>query len=334
MSGRSFASRPGRLELAALQARAGCAVRGCWIPLGARVALCSICGGVVLRNPMEAAINYYERHIGDYLKDTSHLSLLEHGIYGRLLDVYYTREGAIPDAQAARLIGARSKDEREALSAVLAEFFTLADGDWHQARCDAEIGAYQSKQAEKPASKEGAKERQRRTRERRERLFETLRSYGVTMAYNATTREIEEELSRVTNRHSSQPVTRDECVTSDDVTPHVTRHDTATQTPDTRHQTPESASRSAREPSPAGIVCKALRQIGFSSTNPCDPRLIALLEAGATQDEIVAVGEEAVKGGKGWAWLLAVVQARRNDAAAIKLSPTSEDRKSKFEGVL
>jgi uncharacterized protein YdaU (DUF1376 family) len=102
-------------------------------------------------------LNYYERHIGDYLKDTSHLSLLEHGIYGRLLDVYYTREGAIPDAQAARLIGARSKEEREALTAVLAEFFVLTEGHWHQARCDIEVEAYQAKQAEKPATKENAK---------------------------------------------------------------------------------------------------------------------------------------------------------------------------------
>jgi uncharacterized protein YdaU (DUF1376 family) len=70
-------------------------------------------------------VNYYERHIGDYLKDTAHLSLLEHGVYSRLLDVYYTRENAIPSDQAARLIGARSKDEREAMQAVLAEFFAL-----------------------------------------------------------------------------------------------------------------------------------------------------------------------------------------------------------------
>ena len=46
-------------------------------------------------------MNYYKRHIGDYLKDTAHLSLLEHGVYARLLDVYYTRETAIPDDQAA-----------------------------------------------------------------------------------------------------------------------------------------------------------------------------------------------------------------------------------------
>ena len=54
-------------------------------------------------------MNYYKRHIGDYMKDASHLSLLEHGVYMRLIDVYYTRESSIPEDQAARLIGARTK---------------------------------------------------------------------------------------------------------------------------------------------------------------------------------------------------------------------------------
>lgn len=90
-------------------------------------------------------MNFYKRHIGDYLKATSHLSLLEHGIYTRLLDVYYTREGAIPADQAARLVGARSKDEREALDAVLTEFFVQVGGAWTQKRCDEEIAHYQEK---------------------------------------------------------------------------------------------------------------------------------------------------------------------------------------------
>ena len=84
-------------------------------------------------------MNYYKRHIGDYLKDTAHLSLLEHGIYTRLLDVYYTRESAIPEAQAARLIGARSEAEREAMQLVLEEFFELRDGVWIQHRCEREL---------------------------------------------------------------------------------------------------------------------------------------------------------------------------------------------------
>lgn len=90
-------------------------------------------------------MNYYKRHIGDYLKDTAHLSLLEHGVYARLLDVYYTREAAIPDEQAARLIGARSKEELAALRAVLGEFFTLEHGAWTQQRCEFEIGLKEEK---------------------------------------------------------------------------------------------------------------------------------------------------------------------------------------------
>ena len=97
-------------------------------------------------------MNYYERHIGDYLKDTAHLSLLEHGIYGRLLDIYYTREAAIPEAQVMRLVGARSPEEFSAVRDVLSEFFTR-DGDvWRHSRCDKELAKYQDKQRKAKAS--------------------------------------------------------------------------------------------------------------------------------------------------------------------------------------
>ncbi len=97
-------------------------------------------------------MNYYERHIGDYLKNTAHLSLLEHGIYTRLLDVYYTREDGIPIDQVERLIGVRSKEERKALGDVLDEFFTVEDGVLRQARCDKEIERFQDKQRKAKAS--------------------------------------------------------------------------------------------------------------------------------------------------------------------------------------
>ena len=90
-------------------------------------------------------MNYYKRHIGDYMKDASHLSLLEHGVYMRLLDVYYTRECAIPVDQAARLISARTKEEKAAIEAVVREFFTVVDGAYTQTRCDSEIAAMQHK---------------------------------------------------------------------------------------------------------------------------------------------------------------------------------------------
>jgi uncharacterized protein YdaU (DUF1376 family) len=85
-------------------------------------------------------MNYYKRHIGDYMKDAGHLSLLEHGVYTRLMDVYYTRETGIPVDQAARLIGARSKDELAALAQVTQEFFSVVDGCYTQGRCVRVIG--------------------------------------------------------------------------------------------------------------------------------------------------------------------------------------------------
>jgi uncharacterized protein YdaU (DUF1376 family) len=97
-------------------------------------------------------LNYYERHIGDYLKDTAHLSLLEHGIYGRLLDIYYTREEPIPEAQVMRLVGARSDEEKSSVRDVLNEFFTRDGDEWRHTRCDREIDRYQDKQRKAKAS--------------------------------------------------------------------------------------------------------------------------------------------------------------------------------------
>jgi uncharacterized protein YdaU (DUF1376 family) len=92
-------------------------------------------------------VNYYKRHIGDYAAATRHLSLLEHGVYGMLLDVYYTTEKPLPVDERAvfRLVGARSEDERQAVTTILGEFFTSAPDGFHQTRCDEEIAVKQEK---------------------------------------------------------------------------------------------------------------------------------------------------------------------------------------------
>lgn len=84
-------------------------------------------------------MNYYERHLGDYAKDTAHLTMLEHGAYGLLLDRYYSTEVGIPQDQVHRIARARSRDEKAAVDAVLAEFFVLTDGVWINRRSEEEI---------------------------------------------------------------------------------------------------------------------------------------------------------------------------------------------------
>jgi hypothetical protein len=84
---------------------------------------------------------------------------------------------------------------------------------------------------------------------------------------------------------------------------------------------PLSNSHPPAEPTPAGLVCKAMRQAGLMAANPSDPRFVELLRQGATQDEFVGVAQEAVAKGKGWAWILVVVEKRRAEAAALHLAP-------------
>lgn len=90
-------------------------------------------------------MNYYERHLGDYAKDTAHLTMLEHGAYSLLLDRYYSTEQGIPNDQAHRVARARTREEKQAVDSVLDEFFTLVDGVWLNHRCDEEITKAQTK---------------------------------------------------------------------------------------------------------------------------------------------------------------------------------------------
>jgi uncharacterized protein YdaU (DUF1376 family) len=94
---------------------------------------------------VEAAINYYERHLGDYAKDAGHLSMLEHGAYTLLLDRYYTTEQPIPADQAHRVCRARTREERAAVDAVLAEFFVLDGAVYRNGRANREITKMQAK---------------------------------------------------------------------------------------------------------------------------------------------------------------------------------------------
>ena len=84
-------------------------------------------------------MNYYEHHLGDYAKDTGHLSMIEHGAYRLLLDRYYGTEQGIPAEQAMRVARARTKEEKAAVEVVLAEFFTLADGVYVNSRAEEEL---------------------------------------------------------------------------------------------------------------------------------------------------------------------------------------------------
>jgi len=89
-------------------------------------------------------MHYYRHNIGDYRRDTSHLSLLEHGVYRQLLDMYYLENGNIPSETQwdMRRLGARTEQEKSAVESVLNDFFSMGDR-LIQKRCDEELIGYQ-----------------------------------------------------------------------------------------------------------------------------------------------------------------------------------------------
>lgn len=110
-------------------------------------------------------MNFYKHHIGDYDADTSHLSWHEDLAYSRLLRLYYRSERPIPTdiSQACRLVRAVSKQERQAVNAVLREYFRLHDDGWHNKRCDEELTKW-AEQSDTNRRIASEREQQRRAR--------------------------------------------------------------------------------------------------------------------------------------------------------------------------
>lgn len=88
-------------------------------------------------------MNYYSFHIGDYLKQTAHLTPLEDICYRRLIDMYYETEQPIPTE--TNRVSRRLRLDTELVNSVLQEFFFHTENGWINARCDAEIEAYRTK---------------------------------------------------------------------------------------------------------------------------------------------------------------------------------------------
>lgn len=169
-------------------------------------------------------MHFYEHHIGDFMRDTAHLTPVEECFYRRALDWYYANEKPLPAdiKKVCRAIRAKTKQEISAVETIVAEFFILEDDGYHQSRCDREIEKYSELEPEREAKKANQKERQRRTREQRKLLFDILREHNIVPDFNAPMSELRRLVASVTPQESNvesheghAPVTRDNDVTED-----------------------------------------------------------------------------------------------------------------------
>lgn len=99
-------------------------------------------------------MNYFEKHIGDYIKDTVSLSMLEDGAYNRLIDQCYQTERPLPvdRKEVYREARASTATERKAVDYVLGKFFEQREDGFVQKRIVAEISRFQDKQRKAKAS--------------------------------------------------------------------------------------------------------------------------------------------------------------------------------------
>lgn len=240
-------------------------------------------------------MNFYKRHIGDYIKKAGHLTLLEHGIYARLMDVYYTREAGIPEDKAARLIGARTKEEVQALASVLEEFFDLVDGLWIQNRCEEEIGVANAQaEANRNNGKKGGRPKRKETEEK--------------------PAENQMGFDSVTEKNLSQ--------TPDSRLQTKTLGDRAS-------DQPKLGAGEGVEPTPVGQLSQAMRAFGING-NPGDLRLIALADQGVSVETMRAACEAAKKSKPdeaiSAAYVLAIVERWAKEAASLNANGATAPR--------
>lgn len=275
-------------------------------------------------------MHYYQHNIGDYRRDTAHLTLLEHGVYRQLIDMYYLNEAPLtPDMdQLCRKLCARSPEEKESVQIILNEFFHLTDSGWSHKRCDEEIEAYTIQDEDNRARVENEKERNRRHREERKKLFSELRAVGQVPKWDLhidDLRKLHKQYCNVNDidlqRSCNAPATEQVNICNEPDTAITNNQRTINQEPitintDITHT--DYPSQQSSTPTPAASVCLAIKKIGIIDLNPGHPELLMLLEAGATMDEFVYAARTAKDKQKGFAYVLGIVKGQRTEAAKAK----------------
>lgn len=89
---------------------------------------------------MSRSDNWMPLYVGDYLRDTGHLSTQEHGSYLLLIMQAWTRKGILPlDDERLRALARMTQPEWEISRGTLLSFFSRTDNGYSHKRIDAEL---------------------------------------------------------------------------------------------------------------------------------------------------------------------------------------------------
>lgn len=248
-------------------------------------------------------MNFYEHHLGDYVRDTAHLSMLEDGAYRRLLDAYYIKEVPIPAAlrDAFRLARAQSKPERDAVQTVLGEFFEETPEGWRHKRCDAEIVRFQEKRRK---AQNSANARWGAQQSQSERNANASQKADANAYADAMRTQCEGNALQSPVPSPQSPIQGEEREARE---------------PDRERDRDEARNRDGPAPSlvtPAAAAIAVMRSVGIAKVNGSDARLLALLARGAGMDHFACAGKEALdrKVRDPFAYALTVVESQMDKA--------------------
>lgn len=253
-------------------------------------------------------MNYYERHLGDYAKDTGHLTMLQHGAYTLLIDKYYSRESGLPAEFVYDWAKAQTDAERQAVDSVLRQYFRLEDGVWVKNRIETEIAKAQLRiEVARSNGRRGGRPRPAEPEKPSGMPPGTRRKPGANPAKTQV------------KAHQAPS----------------TKH----QAPDSKHHAPDVSTlgNSLRADSPTAAtnvdaerVCKRMREAGCKGASSRSPELLAAIAEGvspkALRDAASLAVSRGVKSPFGWAIARARNQLKDREATATTAQTSLVER--------
>jgi uncharacterized protein YdaU (DUF1376 family) len=241
-------------------------------------------------------------YIGDYLADTSRLTTEQHGAYLLLLMDYW-RNGPPPDDEdTLAAIAKLPVSAWRKCAPRLRLFFAIEDGQWHQKRMDAEREKAAGIGGKRKAA--GAAGAAKRWGKGDGKPIANAMANGMANASQS-------DACAGTPSPSPSPIHTEYYPDPSAGAP----EDSADPPPAELHDVDPASLAEGHQPTAAGALCRSLRQAGVSDTNPGHPRLLALLQAGASPPEFLGFAKAAAGMDRPFAWLLGAVEGERKRAA-------------------
>jgi len=233
-------------------------------------------------------VNYFELYPGDYLRDTTRLTLVEHGAYLRLLMAYYAEETPLPKSEAELyvIVSAVSAADKAAVRKVADRFFPVGeDGVRRNGRADAEIEKAQKRItiARENGSKGGRKPNP------------TGNPPG-NPAGNPSGSPRANPAGTQRGTHSGEALHTPHAIHQQEPSPHAPSS-----------QTPHEGS---EQPTEAARACLLLRQAGCTRVNPSHPDLLDAIIEGVTPEAIRDTYGEKPDATNPFAWAITTARSR------------------------